>query len=151
LYTLTQKSWDEWKPKVEPALREQIREHVEQRLAQLKSLVEGHPWTQRKCNTASQNDEKKAIQLSCFPAAKPGLIAQQGCYLRHFRRPLDTFRCVRDRMSYSIPMVQLVVLGYAFGGAVKNLKLGIVDQDGHLAAVKLRECSGICRCQRRYV
>ena len=26
-----------------------------------------------------------------------------------------------------------VLLGYAFGGAVKNLKLGIVDQDGHLA------------------
>ena len=41
------------------------------------------------------------------------------------------------------PMVQLVVLGYAFGGAVKNLKLGIVDQDGHLAAVRLRELFGL--------
>src|SRR5437867_1274082 len=34
-----------------------------------------------------------------FRPAKPGLIAQQGC---HLRWPLETFRCVRDRMSYSL-------------------------------------------------
>src|SRR5205809_1466568 len=33
-----------------------------------------------------------------FRPAKPGLIAQQGC---HLRWPLETFRCVRDRMSMS--------------------------------------------------
>src|SRR5437867_1656942 len=33
-----------------------------------------------------------------FRPAKPGLIAQRGC---HLRWPLETFRCVRDRMSYS--------------------------------------------------
>ena len=48
-----------------------------------------------------------------------------------------------DLVSMVFPMVQLVVLGYAFGGAVKNLKLGIVDQDGHLAAVRLRELFGL--------
>ena len=34
---------------------------------------------------------------------KPGLIAQQGCYLRWLssRVPLETFRCVRDTMPYS--------------------------------------------------
>src|SRR5438093_7861482 len=42
-------------------------------------------------------------------------------------------------MSLIFPIVQLVVLGYAFGGQVKNLKLGIVDQDRRLPAVKLRE------------
>jgi ABC-2 type transport system permease protein len=42
-------------------------------------------------------------------------------------------------MSLVFPLVQLVVLGYAFGGQVKNLKLGIVDQDQKLPAVKLRE------------
>src|SRR5436189_5369499 len=42
-------------------------------------------------------------------------------------------------MSLVFPILQLVVLGYAFGGQVKNLKLAIVDQDHRLPAVKLRE------------
>ena len=42
-------------------------------------------------------------------------------------------------MSLMFPLVQLIVLGYAFGGQVRNLKLGIVDQDQKLPAVKLRE------------
>jgi len=42
-------------------------------------------------------------------------------------------------MSLIFPIVQLVVLGYAFGGQVRNLKLGIVDQDHKLPSVKLRE------------
>ncbi len=29
-------------------------------------------------------------------------------------------------MSLIMPIVQLLVLGYAFGGTVKNLKLGVV-------------------------
>ena len=45
-------------------------------------------------------------------------------------------------MSLTAPLVQLVVLGYAFGGAVKHLKLGVVDQDGGIPAVKLRELTG---------
>ena len=35
--------------------------------------------------------------------------------------------------------MQLVVLGYAFGGNVKHLKLAIVDQDHGVPAVKVRE------------
>src|SRR5436853_3623203 len=42
-------------------------------------------------------------------------------------------------MSLVFPIIQLVVLGYAFGGQVRNLKLAIVDQDHRLPAVKLRE------------
>ncbi len=42
-------------------------------------------------------------------------------------------------MSLVFPIIQLIVLGYAFGGQVKHLKLGIVDQDHRLPAVKLRE------------
>ena len=38
-----------------------------------------------------------------------------------------------------MPLVQLVVLGYAFGGNVKHLKLAIVDQDRAVPAVKIRE------------
>jgi ABC-2 type transport system permease protein len=38
-----------------------------------------------------------------------------------------------------MPLVQLVVLGYAFGGNVKHLKLAIVDQDRGVPAVKVRE------------
>src|SRR5262245_30584365 len=42
-------------------------------------------------------------------------------------------------MSLIFPILQLVVLGYAFGGQVRNLKLAIVDQDRRLPAVQLRE------------
>ncbi len=45
-------------------------------------------------------------------------------------------------MSMVLPVVQLCVLGYAFGGSVKHLKVGIVDQDHGLPAVKIRELSG---------
>jgi ABC-2 type transport system permease protein len=44
-------------------------------------------------------------------------------------------------MSLIMPIVQLVVLGYAFGGQVKHLKVAVVDQDRGLGAVHLRELS----------
>ena len=42
-------------------------------------------------------------------------------------------------MSMIFPLMQLVVLGYAFGGNVKHLKLAIVDQDHGVPAVRVRE------------
>ncbi len=45
-------------------------------------------------------------------------------------------------MSLFLPIVQLVVLGYAFGGNVKNVKVAVVDQDHGLSAVRLRELAG---------
>jgi ABC-2 type transport system permease protein len=42
-------------------------------------------------------------------------------------------------MSMIFPMAQLVVLGYAFGGNVKHLRLAIVDQDHGVPAIKIRE------------
>ena len=42
-------------------------------------------------------------------------------------------------MSLIFPFGQLIVLGYAFGGQVRNLKLALVDHDRRLPAVKLRE------------
>jgi ABC-2 type transport system permease protein len=45
-------------------------------------------------------------------------------------------------ISLVFPIVQLVVLGYAFGGNVRHLKVGVVDQDQRLPAVKLRELCG---------
>lgn len=57
--------------------------------------------------------------------------------LRRFRRsPLLVFA------SLVLPLTQLVVLGYAFGGKVKHLKVGIVDQDRGVPGVKLRELFG---------
>src|SRR6476661_192109 len=54
--------------------------------------------------------------------------------LRRFRRsPLLIV------VSMIFPIVQLVVLGYAFGGNVKHLKLAVVDQDHGVPAVRLRE------------
>ena len=42
-------------------------------------------------------------------------------------------------MSMIMPIVQLVVLGYAFGGNVKHLKVAVVDQDHGVPAVHIRE------------
>ncbi len=54
--------------------------------------------------------------------------------LRRFRRSP-----ILIVMSMIMPIVQLVVLGYAFGGNVKHLKLAIVDQDHSVPAVRVRE------------
>jgi ABC-2 type transport system permease protein len=45
-------------------------------------------------------------------------------------------------MSMIMPIAQLVVLGYAFGGNVKHLKLAVVDQDHGVPAVRIRELAG---------
>ncbi len=42
-------------------------------------------------------------------------------------------------MSLFMPLVQLVILGNAFGGQLKNLKVALVDQDHHVPALKIRE------------
>jgi ABC-2 type transport system permease protein len=42
-------------------------------------------------------------------------------------------------MSMIMPLAQLLVLGYAFGGNVKHLKLAVVDQDHGTPAVRVRE------------
>jgi len=51
--------------------------------------------------------------------------------------------------SMFFPLVQLVVLGYAFGGKLKNLHVGIVDQDGQIETVKLREMCGAVAANAR--
>ncbi len=57
--------------------------------------------------------------------------------LRRFRRSP-----VMIVMALFMPIVQLVILGYAFGGNVKHLRLAIVDQDHGVPAVRVRELVG---------
>jgi ABC-2 type transport system permease protein len=54
--------------------------------------------------------------------------------LRRFRRSPTLIL-----VSMIMPLVQLVVLGYAFGGKVKHLRVGVVDQDHGIPAIKLKE------------
>jgi ABC-2 type transport system permease protein len=54
--------------------------------------------------------------------------------LRRFRRSP-----ILIVVSMVFPLVQLVVLGYAFGGNVKHLKLAIVDQDRGVPAIRVHE------------
>ncbi len=64
--------------------------------------------------------------------------------LRKFvRSPLLVFA------SLVLPLSQLVVLGYAFGGKLKHLKVGVVDQDGGVEALKLREMFGAIAANAR--
>jgi len=59
--------------------------------------------------------------------------------LRRFRRSP-----VLIIVSLIFPIVQLVVLGYAFGGNVRHLKVGVVDQDHGVPAVRIRElCNAV--------
>jgi len=52
-------------------------------------------------------------------------------------------------VSMFFPLVQLVVLGYAFGGKIKELRVGIVDQDRGIPTVKLREMFGAIAANAR--
>src|SRR3954466_3008973 len=54
--------------------------------------------------------------------------------LRRFRRSPTLIV-----ISMIFPLVQLIVLGYAFGGNVKHLQVAVVDQDHGVPAVKVRE------------
>src|SRR5262245_51740183 len=40
-------------------------------------------------------------------------------------------------MSLFMPLLQLVILGYAFGGQIRHLEVGVVDHDGHVPAANL--------------
>jgi ABC-2 type transport system permease protein len=51
--------------------------------------------------------------------------------------------------SLIFPLVQLVVLGYAFGGKIKNLTVGVVNQDHGLETVRLREMFGAIAANAR--
>jgi len=52
-------------------------------------------------------------------------------------------------VSMFFPLIQLVVLGYAFGGKIKELRVGIVDQDRGIPTVKLREMFGAIAANAR--
>lgn len=47
------------------------------------------------------------------------------------------------------PLVQLIVLGNAFGGKIRDAKLGLVDEDGGTQALKIREAFESVRANLR--
>ena len=47
------------------------------------------------------------------------------------------------------PLVQLIVLGNAFGGKIRDAKLGLVDEDGGTQALKIREAFDSVRANMR--
>jgi len=51
--------------------------------------------------------------------------------------------------SMIFPLVQLIVLGNAFGGKSRDAKLGLVDQDGGTQALKIREAFDSVRSNMR--
>jgi ABC-type multidrug transport system permease subunit len=52
-------------------------------------------------------------------------------------------------VSMVLPLVQLIILGNAFGGKIRDAKLGIVDQDGGTQALKIREAFDSVRANIR--
>ncbi len=63
------------------------------------------------------------------------------CILAMIERDLRRFRSSPTLVIVSIvmPLVQLLILGYAFGGKIKHLRVGVVDQDHGVPAVKIKE------------
>src|SRR6266581_4293367 len=47
------------------------------------------------------------------------------------------------------PLVQLIVLGNAFGGKIRDARLGLVDEDGGTQALKIREAFDSVRANMR--
>jgi ABC-type multidrug transport system permease subunit len=52
-------------------------------------------------------------------------------------------------VSMVLPLVQLIILGNAFGGKIRDAKLGIVDQDGGTQALRIREAFDSVRANIR--
>ena len=52
-------------------------------------------------------------------------------------------------VSMIFPLVQLIVLGNAFGGKIRDAKLGLVDEDGGTQALKIREAFDSVRANMR--
>jgi ABC-type multidrug transport system permease subunit len=52
-------------------------------------------------------------------------------------------------VSMVFPLIQLVVLGNAFGGKIRDAKLGLVDEDGGPQALKIREAFNSVRSNLR--
>jgi ABC-2 type transport system permease protein len=66
--------------------------------------------------------------------------------LRRFRRS-PTLMIV----SMIMPLVQLLVLGYAFGGKIRNLHVGVVDHDHQVPAVRIKEmCQAVAANARTF-
>ena len=51
--------------------------------------------------------------------------------------------------SMIFPLVQLIVLGNAFGGKIRDAKLGVVDQDGGTQALRIKEAFDSVRANIR--
>jgi ABC-2 type transport system permease protein len=51
--------------------------------------------------------------------------------------------------SMVMPLVQLIILGNAFGGKIRDAKLAIVDQDGGTQALRIREAFDSVRANMR--
>ena len=52
-------------------------------------------------------------------------------------------------VSMIFPLVQLIVLGNAFGGKIKDARVGLVDQDGGTQELKIREAFDSVRANMR--
>jgi ABC-2 type transport system permease protein len=66
-------------------------------------------------------------------------------------RELRRFRRSPTLIVFSLifPLVQLVVLGYAFGGNVRHLTIAVVDHDHGLPAIRIRELASAVAANAR--
>jgi len=80
------------------------------------------------------------IRDSVYDAAESGVAAVNHIMAIIEREMRKFFRSPALMMASMImPLVQLIVLGNAFGGKIRDAKMGIVDEDHGTQAVRIRE------------
>jgi len=62
---------------------------------------------------------------------------------KFFRSPALMFA------SMVFPLVQLIVLGNAFGGKIRDAKMGVVDEDHGTQAIRIKEAFDAVRANMR--
>ena len=97
-----------------------------------------------------RDEQVKAIQLR---HARPSGDAPMNRMWAIVERELRKFFRSPALMLVSMvfPLVQLIVLGNAFGGKIKDARLGVVDQDHGTQAVKVTRGTDAVRGQRAHL
>ena len=54
-------------------------------------------------------------------------------------------------VSMTLPLVQLLILGNAFGGKIRNARMGVVDYDHGSQALKIQEAFDAIRDRKSVV
>src|SRR5205085_12057022 len=92
---------------------------------------------------------KRSRTPGCFSVAKRDDMRMMAIIERELRRFFRSPALMMASMVF--PLVQLIVLGNAFGGKITAARVAIVDQDGGPQALKIRQAFDAVRSTAKTV